>query len=387
MNYRKKNQNDSAMTIRVVCAIVFILFSWCWLYYFQNDLLAMAQHVLSHGITRYNRLLGAMGITIVLYFLQHLIHKVTKLNKSFHALTFFPSMLALGMLTDIVQDAEGGITHSFKWWVIIFYVIVWGALSFLANKLQEIDEDINPSIFSRSVWLNLVIFVFMIMITAGIGNTNAVFHYRMRAEVCLLKGDWDGVLDAGRESLECDDDLVMLRMHALARKDLLGEKLFEYKVSGNSNSILPTDGKSTLLIYPADSIYQYIGAIPAHKMHPMHYLELVKHHVESKGDKPNKAIGDYLLCGFLIDKKVDKFAEEVSRYYTLNDSLPKHYREALVLYSHLHSESIVDYHDPVLEEDYEGLRELRSNYPDIMEQKGKVQDQYFGTYWYYYWYE
>ena len=51
------------MTIRVVSAIVFILFSWCWLYFFQNDLLAMAQHVLSHGLTHYNRFIGATGIT------------------------------------------------------------------------------------------------------------------------------------------------------------------------------------------------------------------------------------------------------------------------------------------------------------------------------------
>lgn len=375
------------MNIRVVCAIVFILFSWCWLYYFQNDLLAMAQHVLSQGITRYNRFLGALGITFILYLLQHFIHKITKLNKSFYALTFFPSMLALGMVSDIIQDPEGGITHSFKWWAIVFYVLIWCLLSYLANKLQEIDEESNACVFSRSMWLNLVILVFMMMITAGIGNTNAVFHYRMRAEVSMLEGDWENALAAGRKSLESDADLVMLRMHALARKDLLGEKLFEYKVCGSSQSILPTDGKSTFLIYPTDSLYQFLGAIPAHTMTPMHYLELVKRHVQSKGKRPNKAVGDYLLSGYLIDKHIDMFASEISKYYTLNDSLPKHYREALVLYSHLHSKSVVDYHDTVLEEDYEGFRELRSKYPVKMEQQGKVEEQYFGTYWYYYWYE
>ena len=113
------------MTIRVVCAIVFILFSWCWLFYFQNDLLMMAQHVLSNGITHYNRLVGATGITLVLYLLQHLIHKVTRLNKSFYALTYFPSMLALGMLTDIEPDTAGGVTHAFSWWLIIFYFLLW----------------------------------------------------------------------------------------------------------------------------------------------------------------------------------------------------------------------------------------------------------------------
>ena len=33
------------MTIRVVCAIVFILFSWCWLFFFQSDLLTIMEAV------------------------------------------------------------------------------------------------------------------------------------------------------------------------------------------------------------------------------------------------------------------------------------------------------------------------------------------------------
>lgn len=199
MNYRKKKQEGSAITIRVVCAIVFILFSWCWLYYFQNDLLMMAQHVLSHGITHYNRLVGAVGITFVLYLLQHLIHKVTHLNKSFYALTYFPSMLALGMLTDIVPDPAGGITHMFSWWLIIVYLLLWGGCTYFFTKLQELDYDPNPHILSRSMWMNLLIMVLLMVLTVSVGNTNAVFHYRMRAERCLLEGDVDGALAAGKK--------------------------------------------------------------------------------------------------------------------------------------------------------------------------------------------
>ena len=40
-----------------------------------------------------------------------------------------------------------------------------------------------------------------------------------------------------------------------------------------------------------------------------------------------------------------------------------------------------------MDEDYDNFRELRNTYPNKMEQKGKVEEQYFGTYWYYYWYE
>ncbi len=375
------------MTIRVVCAIVFILFSWCWLFFFQSDLLAMAQHVLSGGLTHYNRWVGTIVITIVLYLLQHLIHKFTRINKSFYALTFFPSMLLLGMLTNIMPTPDGSINHDFSGWLAILVLIAWGGVAFLANKLQELDDESNPSVFSHTMWLNMVIMVFQMMITAGIGNTNAVFHYRMQAERCLLEDDVDGALDAGLESLECDSNLVMLRMLALAHRDALGEKFFEYKVVGDSKTILPTDGRATLLLYPKERIYQFIGAFPAHPMEPMHYLKLVQHHLAQKDSLPHKVVNDYLLTGYLIDKEIDTFAREVGKYYPLNDSLPKHYREALVLYTHLRAHPVAVYHHPVMDEDYDNFRELRAKYPKKMEQKGKMQEEYFGTYWYYYWYE
>lgn len=383
-NYLKKQRNDSAMTIRVVCAIVFILFTWCWVYYFQCDLLAMAQHVLSNGLTHYNRVVGAIVITVVLMFFQNLVHKYTRLNKSFYSLTFFPSMLLLGMLTNITPDPEGGINHGFSGWLAIFVLIAWGCVSYVSTKLQELDDDANPNILSRSMWVNLLLLVFQMMITAGIANTNAVFHYRMRAERCLLEGDVDGALRTGKKSLECDEPLVMLRMHALARKDALGEQLFEYKVCGSSKSILPTnDSIPTLLLYPVDSIYKFIGAVPAYKMEPMHYLKLV----QRKDSVPRKVVTDYLLSGYLIDKDIDNFVRELGKHYSINDSLPKHYREAMVLYTHLRSRPVAVYHNTVMDEDYDNFRELRNMYPDKREQKGKMMEEYFGTYWYYYWYE
>ena len=106
-----------------------------------------------------------------------------------------------------------------------------------------------------------------------------------------------------------------------------------------------------------------------------------------KDSVPSKVVADYQLSGYLIDKQIDKFAGEVGKYYALNDSLPKHYREALVLYGHLRSKPVAVYRNTVLDEDNENFRELRRQYPNKMEQKGKVEDQYFGTYWYYYWYE
>ena len=87
MNYNHSIKNDSTVTIRVMCAVVFVAFSFLWLYYFQADTLSVAQHALSHGQTNYNRFVGAVVITLVLLLLQLGVYSITRLQKYSHAFT------------------------------------------------------------------------------------------------------------------------------------------------------------------------------------------------------------------------------------------------------------------------------------------------------------
>jgi len=380
MNYNRPYKNNSTMGIRLMCAIVFVIFSFGWLYFFQQDLLAMAQHVLSGGVTHYNRLVGALLITLVLFILQMVVYGVTQLKRRAYALTYGPSMLLLGIITDVSQGDGGGLTRETSWWLILLLAVVWGVLVLLARVLQEVEEKDEVTLFSRSMLYNMVVMTLLMMCVAWISNTNAVFHYRMKAEQCLLDGDAAGALQAGRRSLEGDEHLLMLRMYALAREGQLGEHLFEFPVTGNSSQMLPTDSLSQMMMYPVDSLYKFIGARPVGRMSPVRYLQLV----ERRDTVVNKTVGDYLLCASLIDRQLDRFVAMLGRYYAIDDHLPKHYREALTLYTHLRSHPLVVYHNSVMDEDYANLTELERQYADETERKGKVEEQYRGTYWYYY---
>ena len=112
----------------------------------------------------------------------------------------------------------------------------------------------------------------------------------------------------------------------------------------------------------------------------MHFLELL----ERRDSVVLPQVVDYKLCGLLIDRQIDRFAREISKYYELDDRLPKHYREALVLYTHSRSNPVVVYHHAVTDEDWRNLIELERRYSDPTERKGRVEDQYHDTYWYYY---
>lgn len=383
MYYPKPDKDSSTIIIRMMCAIVFVLFTWGWLYFFQADALAMTQHVMSGGLTHYNRLVGAIIITAVLMILQYIVNGVTKLNKRFHALTYVPSMLLLAMLTDVSQTIDKGISLSRSFGLVAFFAVVWVVLIFFVRQYENVAKEFHIPFFSRSMWLNMLMMVAMITCVAWIGNTNAVFQYRMKVEGHLMRGEYHQARKVGLKSLESDADLMMLRMYTLAHCNELGEHIFEYPITGNSSDILPTNGQTKMLLYPTDSLYRFMGARPAVPMEPERYLAMLQ-----RRDSVNHiAIADYLLCGYLIDKQLDRFAQEISHYYPLNAQLPKHYREALTLYTHSRSNPSVVYRVPEVEENYANYQELKKQYRDPMEQKTRVSEEYRGTYWYFYDYE
>ena len=384
MNYNHRDKNSSTIAIHVMCAIVFSLFSFCWLYFFQADVLMMAQHVLSNGVTHYNPLIGACVITLLLYLLQKVLYRFLKLKKRSHALTYLPSILILALLSSIVPEGDSGVSFSMSWWAILLILAVWGLMAFVARSTQDVESDVRFGLFSRPMWINLLFMSLMMMLAAWVGNTNAVFHYRMKVERCLIEGEAADALQAGKRSLESDKLLFMLRMYALARAHALGEHLFEYPITGKREDMLPTAKTSTgFMMYPVDSLYKFMGARPAGLMSPERYLQLL----ERRDTLPNQTVQDYLLCGYLIDRQIDQFAKEVGRYYHINDSLPKHYREALTLYTHMRTRPRVVYHNAVMDEDYDNFQELERDYKDATERKGKVEEKYRETYWYYYKYE
>ena len=64
MNNFKK---DDTLKMRLLCTVLFLSFTFVYLYFYQADILAVAQHVISNGTTHYNRTIGAVIITVTLW--------------------------------------------------------------------------------------------------------------------------------------------------------------------------------------------------------------------------------------------------------------------------------------------------------------------------------
>lgn len=386
---------DGTITIRVVCAIVFLLFTFCWLYFFQTDVLAVAQHGLSGGKTHYDRMVGALIITSVLFVLQLIVGALTRLTRRTHALTYFPSFLMLAFISCV--------SHPFRWgawlWVGPLVLVLWVGCVVLAKKVYPFGNDSKQptGFFSRRMWLNMLQMVAMMLGVAAVGNTNAVAHFKAHAEVALMKGDTDEALRVGERSLESDETLTMLRIFALARQGQLGERLFEYHVVGTSGDMLPLLGsKARPAMMPDTLLWDFFGVRPdsiaartdtlgrpaatsGSQLTISQYLDSLEHDTLA-----TTAYRDYRLAGLLIDRRLDSFVVSLPRYYALAaDSLPRHYREALVLYQQ-RCDTTFAYADSIMLMKWHDYARYDTLYSRKTERRIRSEEDFRRTYWYYY---
>ena len=384
MSFHPLHKKNSTITTKVMCAIVFWLFSLAWLYWTQADLLTVAQFIYSDGQTHYDQVIGALLLTFVLQLVQLIVARFVKLNKRTHALTYLPSMLFLAWMGDFHVGNGTNYTSGIWLWLAPLILILWGVAVWIVRQALPFDSPKEQTgVFSRRVWVNMFTMTCMMLFVAIVSNTNAVFHFRSHAEVSILKGDYDEALRTGFKSHETDENLTMLRAYALSKKDLLADRLFEYPVAGRGADLLPFFGsKSRTLLIPVDSFYTHFGARPIAIKSMTRYFELLE-----KDSLAKPSVADYHLCALLIDRKLDAFAQLLPRYYSIEQPLPKHYREAATMYVHLRAHPKFIYHDEVLEEDWRNFQEMERSYPDKRERKGKVAEHYSNSYWYYYFYK
>ena len=363
MRFHDPHKKNGTITIRVMCAVVFMLFCFIWLYAFQADVIAYGQHVLSRGQTHYDRTVGAVIITVVLQLLQLVVYGFVRLSRRSHALTYLPSMLALALLSNVDPDMTiEGVLHG-RWWIVAVVLLLWGGAVWLARHVMPFANDNKEptGLFSQRSWTNLLLLVAMMLGVAAVANTNSVFHFRAHAEKALQNGRPDEALSVGLRSHEADESLTMLRIHALARQGQLGERLFEFPIVGRSADMLPLKGsRSRLLMMPRDSLLKHLGGRPLYAMDVSTYLRALE-----RDSLATALVPDYRLCAMLIDRDLPAFAQALPQYYPDSTLLPRYYREALQLYQQ---------------------RDSVPTPPATKADRLHAYEQQRDTYWYYYYY-
>ncbi len=354
----KMQSQQGATTMKVVCALCFVCFSFCYLYYYQADVLAIAQHVLSDGVTSYNRLVGALLITFVLLLLQIGMFAVAKLNYRTHAVTYFPSFLLLTLITDISPDIDRH--FSFGGWLVALplLIILWIAVVYACRQFQPYEpQSGGGGFFSRLMWQNVLVMVVMMTLTCTVAGAGKAFHYRAHVETALLRGDYPEALATGRGSEASDSSLTMLRVYALSKQHKLGDELFKYHLTGGVSALLP-NGRNVRAV--------------------MLNNKMIRRQVLH--DK------DYPIIVALMRRDLPRFVDELVGRYGKSGNYPKHYKEAFVLYNKITEEPKYRFSSPVIEADYDDMAAFLRSADNVQIRRTLLKDNYRGTYWeYYFW--
>ena len=374
--------DGSATVVKTVCATVFLLFVAIYVFSYQEDTLALTQHILSGGATIYSRVIGGIIITIVLALLHFTTAKVMRTKPlCIYALSCFPSLYILAMLTDFDTSQP---LSPWRWWAILMPLaaaVWWGVVYFLGELLRYRCSDIRheEGYLARTLGCNIFILAAMMIGVGLLSNSNDITHYRLRMERLLMHGEYAKALEVGKASDKTDASLTMLRVFALAHEGRLGDELFKYPVRGTSASIVPELSDGKMLMLSPDSVYRMLGAIPRHGQTTKNYLKAIV-----KSGQATKAAIEYRLCGMLIDKDLDGFVNLLMKTHKIDDTLPLHYREALILYTHRRSSPKVVFSNTVMDTDYDDMQRLEAETKSPGERRIQIYKQFSGTYWEYF---
>lgn len=359
--------------------MVFVSFCFCYLYYYQADLLALMQYTYSDGQTHYNHLWGAVLTALLLLSVNLLAIRRNKEFHTFSAWTFFPSTILLTFITGGRQTEDLNLSFGFIACMSLIAVCLYVIFSkCIRNFIRTNSEKINNNSLIKNLWINLLIITVQFMYVCAFSNSDRLFHARLHVLQSLCEKDYDEALSTIVKLETSDRQLTTLIVYTLSKKNMLAERLFEYPLRGGSVSLLPD---STLTSkFGFDEIYHHLNLkIPGNQIH--NSIEFIRH-----GKGINKQAADYILCGYLMDKNLDAFVENITKYYDINDLLPKHYREALTLYVHSHTAPKVIFKNSIMDADFQDYQNMEHDITDTEERKNKLRDTYGNTYWYYYQY-
>ena len=363
------------------CGLLFSAFSFIYLYLFQNDVLGALHYSLSQGKTHYSPLAGAVIITLVLLIFRWGINGLLGLKGPVRSLSYFPSCLLLGVLTDVDYSLYHGGNFADKWLWLLLLLIIYVGVVFALRRILRHWLDHEGSVVGL-INSNLAILLALCLMTACIGNSDINFHHELAIESAIRKKDYNAARRVGYESLDPSRTLTVLRTYALSREGTMGDHLFEYPQHYGSDGLLFASFSQETLRMNADSLYNYLGAKPRATESTTDFLARI-----CRDEVGKHTALDYYLNALLLDKKLDRFASVVEDNFFEQDTLPRYYREAILLYKQSHPAYPRVLNDTLMIQRLQEFDKLQKEYTSPIERKNRMRRKFGDTYWWYYRYQ
>lgn len=230
-------RKSSDKSVRWVCGVLFAAFAFCWLYFFQRELLQAENSALfsdDNGLRIWmfnHHFLVSLALTAIALLLAIPGRLVLRFKKGLYACNYLLSAAFLGVITG--YDGQSVFGQSFTVW------IVTGVFLFVLFLICKIVASVPKSEYNdrpRTLAGNLLILSLLFCTTAYLGNTDENLHRRLRMEQMFEGGRYEQLLEYGRYEEESDLGIDLLRAKAMLAIDTtpqssaIGDMLFRYSI-------------------------------------------------------------------------------------------------------------------------------------------------------------
>ena len=369
--------------VRIVCAMVFVVFAYTFLSLYKAPLLELAYDLAATGKLQYNENITAAVLTFVLLILTLWLNKFAKFSREWEALAYLPACTLLAFITDIDRTIYTGGEFTWSWvWIggivaVVYMLASWVLQRVLFMRIKDITRATN-----RIMWRNLLLLSLLFCYTGMLSGGDEDFKHEAMVYHYVKKGDYATAKKVAQRSLTASQQLTAARAYLLAHDGELGESLFTYPQYYGVDGLLPTAEATSPI--NMDTVCNFLKVAPVKNEEAITYLERAL-----AVDTADVAVKDYYLSALLLDKRLDEFVDSLPACYNVADvsSLPRYFKEALLLHGKM-NEALSDaqFADAELEKRYAEFVALEREHKDLLVRSNYQRRSFGDTYWWYYLY-
>jgi hypothetical protein len=382
---RNSEEKRLQRVVATVCATLFAVFSFLFVAVYQAPLLEALYNEIATGKLRFNPYLVGAAVSLALTAFALWLNRFAKFRREWTAFAYLPSALLLAFITDVDRSLYVG-GRSYVGWCVIFILgfLLYATLSYLLRKMLFGKIKDVAMTTNRVVWRNLMLMLLLVCLVGTLSNSEENFKRETRMMSHYNNGELGKALNVGKKSDDASHELTVMRAYILASNGLLGEHLFEYPQHYATDGLLPKAERTSPLV--PDSVYSLLGATPLDGEDAGEFLFRIAH-----TDSASTVAKEYYLSSLLLERRIIKFKDEIMDFYGAEavDSLPKHFREALLLYADVAAADEVvayDVDDAALRSRLDAMRALEAKHADVFIRGNYVRHHFGDTYWSYFLY-
>lgn len=399
MKYHYKSTQTMARFLTVACMLLFVSYSLVMFLRHQVHIVALSNYIGSgavhypvvpeHSTQWVSAILGTLLCSIPALVLLWLMHFPLR----FKALAVLPSYIALGLMTGISPSSATSVENEIPLLPFSLLLVV-SVVAILSVQAYHEDGGEHSPVFNY-LGLNVFISCLGMISCVIITNTDRQLHTQLALASSVHRGDYSSVDRYPLGETAMNNTIMSLRAYALSRRGELADKLFFDPCLDCSDNLLPDTLPSARLYHTPTLVYGQLQAVPKgrHCTAAAFLEKALERRMNILSDSAAtcadslraRPLVDYYLCALLLDRNLLRFAEVLPEYYVVDENMPRHYREAMILYyndgldgKHLHEDRYMD----SLYNDYMNLR--YQNAETRGHQYKACTEKYHGTYWNYY---